>query len=92
MNKGAKDAKGAKGAKGAGGAGGAKGGRPRLGKEPMSATERKRRSLAKHLEAGGSTLSVSLAAAETKALASGMKKAGIKVKRAYVAYLLLKHR
>jgi hypothetical protein len=68
------------------------GGRPPLGAASMSPTERKRRSLARRLGAGGSVLHLELSPDETKALKTGMKKAGASVKRAYVAGLIIKHR
>ena len=67
-------------------------GRPRLGQQPLTANERKRRSLAGRLKDGGSVLSLTLSADETEALASGMEKTGSTVKRAYVAGLIKKNR
>lgn len=66
-------------------------GRPRLGKQPMTDAERKRRSTTARKGEGGSTLSLTLSAPETKALKSGMKKQGATVKRDYVAALIVKN-
>lgn len=67
-------------------------GRPRIGEYPMTAAERKRRSLAQLIKNGGSTLSISLSPDETTALRLGMKKKGITVKREYVVGLIAKER
>lgn len=58
----------------------------------MSPSERQQHSRGRRRDDGGSTLSLTLDATETEALASGMAKSGHTVKRTYLASLILKHR